>query len=167
MFAAPLQHGARAVLLFNRQPTGDGLLAVLDWHRVGYPDHLKVHVRDLFAHKDIGTFSDKLHVNVSADSSVMVKLQPADSAGCDRSPRATVAQAASSVIETGTDNQHEQQKRRLQAIQDAQAGTAVLTSDARSAALHGVCDNELVAKLDAWRPWDHGFFGPVPKSSWQ
>src|ERR1700722_7055004 len=55
IWAGSLSDGSQAVLLFNRGNIGSEPITV-KWSDIGFPiDHSAV-VRDLWAHKDIGTF---------------------------------------------------------------------------------------------------------------
>jgi hypothetical protein len=56
VWAGPLSGGSQAVVLLNRADSGSEQITV-KWTDIGFPvDHSAV-VRDLWAHKDIGTFT--------------------------------------------------------------------------------------------------------------
>ena len=54
VWAKPLSGGNRAVILFNRG-TAESEISV-SWDQIGYPNHIPAKVRDLWAHKDLGSF---------------------------------------------------------------------------------------------------------------
>lgn len=74
VWAKPLSDGSRAVILFNRGES-DGNVAV-SWEQLGYPDHLPAKVRDLWAHRDMGSCTGGYAANVPRHSVVMVKITP-------------------------------------------------------------------------------------------
>jgi len=69
-----LGDGTRAVILLNRGPS-EGELSV-SWEELGYPGHLPARVRDLWAHKDVGSFTGSYSAKVASHSVVMVKIIP-------------------------------------------------------------------------------------------
>ena len=74
IWAKPLADGSRAVILFNRG-TSDSEMSV-SWEQLGYPNHLPAKVRDLWAHKDVGSFTGLFSAKVASHSVVMVKIAP-------------------------------------------------------------------------------------------
>jgi len=74
VWAKPLSDGSRAVILFNRGAK-EGDVSV-SWEEIAYPNHLSAKVRDLWAHKDLGSFTGKYSAKVPSHSVVMVKVTP-------------------------------------------------------------------------------------------
>jgi alpha-galactosidase len=74
IWARPLSDGGRAVILLNRG-TAEGEIKVA-WEQLAYPNHLSAKVRDLWAHKDLGSFTDGYSSKVAPHSVVMVKVLP-------------------------------------------------------------------------------------------
>ena len=79
IWAGPLSNGSYAVLLFNRADTGSEPMAV-QWSDIGIPaDHAAV-VRDLWAHKDLGTFTGSYtSPNIDHHAVMMLKITPTKS----------------------------------------------------------------------------------------
>jgi alpha-galactosidase len=74
IWARPLSDGGRAVILFNRG-TAEGEIKVT-WEQLAYPDHLSAKVRDLWAHKDLGSFTGAYSSKVAPHSVIMLKVLP-------------------------------------------------------------------------------------------
>ena len=74
VWAKPLGDGSRAVILFNRGATEAD--AGVSWEEIAYPNHLSVKVRDLWSHKDVGSFTGKYSAKVPSHSVVMLKITP-------------------------------------------------------------------------------------------
>ena len=74
VWAKPLSDGSRAVILFNRGATEAD--AGVSWEEIAYPNHLSVKVRDLWSHKDVGSFTGKYSAKVPSHSVVMLKITP-------------------------------------------------------------------------------------------
>lgn len=74
VWAKTLADGSRAVILFNRGST-EAPVSVA-WEEIGYPTHLSSKVRDLWGHKDVGTFGGTYSANVPSHAVVMVKITP-------------------------------------------------------------------------------------------
>jgi alpha-galactosidase len=74
VWVKPLSDGSRAVILFNRG-TSESDVSV-SWEELAYPGHLSAKVRDLWAHKDQGSFTGSFKASVSPHSVVMVKIAP-------------------------------------------------------------------------------------------
>jgi alpha-galactosidase len=74
IWSKPLSDGSRAVILFNRG-AGESDLKV-SWEQIGYPGSVPAKVRDLWAHKDLGSFTGSYASKVGAHSVVMVKIAP-------------------------------------------------------------------------------------------
>jgi alpha-galactosidase len=74
IWARPLKDGGRAVILFNRGTTGSEI--GVTWEQIGYPGHLSAKVRDLWEHKDLGSFTGSYKATVAPHSVVMVTVLP-------------------------------------------------------------------------------------------
>jgi alpha-galactosidase len=74
VWAKTLADGSRAVILFNRG-AGESKISVA-WEEIGYPAHLNAKVRDLWAHKDVGSFTGTYSASVPSHDVVMVKIAP-------------------------------------------------------------------------------------------
>ena len=72
VWAKQLADGSRGVVLFNRSESPVNMS--VNWTDVGYPADLKLHVRDLWEHKDMGKYTDKYSAEVPAHGVVVVKL---------------------------------------------------------------------------------------------
>jgi alpha-galactosidase len=70
----PLADGGRAVILLNRG-AAEAPIAVA-WHEIGYPDDLPAHVRDLWAHRDLGAKKGGYSATVPSHGVVMVRVTP-------------------------------------------------------------------------------------------
>jgi alpha-galactosidase len=74
VWGRPLKDGGRALIFFNRG-TGEGEIGVT-WEEIAYPGHLSAKVRDLWEHKDLGSFTGNYKAKVAPHSVVMVKVLP-------------------------------------------------------------------------------------------
>jgi alpha-galactosidase len=74
VWSKALSDGSRAVILFNRG-TAESEVSV-NWVQIGYPEHLSGKVRDLWEHKDVGSFTGNYSSRVPSHSVVMVKIAP-------------------------------------------------------------------------------------------
>jgi alpha-galactosidase len=74
VWSKQLADGGRAVVLFNRGPAAAEVS--VSWTDIGYPSHLTAKVRDLWAHKDLGSLSGKFSAEVPSHGVVMVTLKP-------------------------------------------------------------------------------------------
>ena len=74
VWARQLQDGSRAVILLNRG-AGEQEIAV-QWEELGYTRNIPTSVRDLWQHKDLGTFSGKFSASVASHGVVMVTVKP-------------------------------------------------------------------------------------------
>ncbi len=74
VWARPLKDGGRAVILFNRG-TSENEVSVT-WEQIAYPGHLSAKVRDLWEHKELGSFTGSYKAAVAPHSVVMVKVLP-------------------------------------------------------------------------------------------
>ena len=74
VWARPLVDGSRAVVLFNRGKETSTIQ--VNWTDLAYPTHLRVSVRDLWQHKDLGSFSEKFSASVPSHGVVMVTIRP-------------------------------------------------------------------------------------------
>jgi alpha-galactosidase len=68
----PLADGSRAVVLLNRSALQTVIAA--SWWRLRLAG--PAHVRDLWSHADLGTFSDHFSATVPAHGAVMVRVTP-------------------------------------------------------------------------------------------
>lgn len=164
IFAAPLSGGDRAVLFFYRQPLGNPANATVTWHQLGYPSHLRATARDLFRSKELGNFTNSISVSVPASGVVLLRLSPDLAAECQN------------VDPDGTQGRSDQQLSTARSLQATTASTsdsnleAVAVSGgpqmAEAAAAQQSYDAACLQckrrQLEAWRPWDHGFFGAPP-----
>jgi alpha-galactosidase len=74
VWAKTLADGTRAVILLNRG-TSDSKITVA-WEDLGYPAHLSAKLRDLWAHKDLGSFTASYSAKVPSHAVIMVKIAP-------------------------------------------------------------------------------------------
>jgi alpha-galactosidase len=74
VWAKQLQDGGRAVILFNRGPAEQNIVAT--WEQIGYPARLTASVRDLWQHKDVGKVAGKFSATVPSHGVVMVTVKP-------------------------------------------------------------------------------------------
>ena len=74
IWAKQLRDGGRAVILLNRGSSQHEITVI--WEDVGYPNHLSAAVRDLWAHKDLGSFAGKFSAPVDSHGVVMVTIRP-------------------------------------------------------------------------------------------
>ncbi|BDA44947.1 Alpha-galactosidase [Coccomyxa sp. Obi] len=83
VYAGPLEDGSRAVVLFNRHTSGTQYPLsniTVQWQDLGFEGELDATVRDLFAEKDLGTFSGSWTGVVGLHDVRMVKISPIKSA---------------------------------------------------------------------------------------
>ncbi len=75
IWADPLSNGSQAVLLFNRSSGSQPI--TVQWSDSGFPtDHAAV-VRDLWARKDLGTFTGNYtSPNIDRHAVMMLKISP-------------------------------------------------------------------------------------------
>ena len=69
-----LADGSRAAALLNRSATDQEI--TLKWTDLGYPSHLSATLRDLWLHKDVGSFKDHYTVKVPSHATVMLRVTP-------------------------------------------------------------------------------------------
>jgi alpha-galactosidase len=69
-----LSDGSRAVILFNRGEAESDIS--VSWEEIGYPKSIPAKVHDLWAHKDLGSFTGSYSAKVASHSVVMVKITP-------------------------------------------------------------------------------------------
>jgi len=74
------------VVLLNRGNAEARISA--NWEDLGYPEHLSASVRDLWQHKDVGTFTGKFSSAVPPHGIVMVRISPSSRSpsDCQRRP---------------------------------------------------------------------------------
>lgn len=75
VWAGPLADGSFAVILLNRGFTTTSITA--SWSDIGLPPSQKATVRDLWAHKDIGTMSGSVTASVESHGVAMYRITPA------------------------------------------------------------------------------------------
>ncbi|MCK4923202.1 MAG: glycoside hydrolase family 27 protein, partial [Bacteroidales bacterium] len=74
VWAKELSDGSRSVVLFNR---GDNSANIsVNWIEIGYPNHLKAKVRDLWKKEDLGKFEGSYSADVPSHGVVMIKILP-------------------------------------------------------------------------------------------
>ena len=69
-----MSDGGRAVVLFNRGLTAENI--AVTWIELGYPNHLKARVRDLWQHKDLGKYTGEFTTEVLPHDAVMIRITP-------------------------------------------------------------------------------------------
>jgi alpha-galactosidase len=74
IWSKQLRDGSRAIILLNRGSAEEQITAT--WENLGYPAHLRAAVRDLWQHKDLGTFTEKFSASVPSHAVVMVTIRP-------------------------------------------------------------------------------------------
>lgn len=74
VWAKPMADGSRAVLLLNRGEVENEIS--VSWDEIDYPNHLSAKARDVWAHKDVGTFTGSYSAKVPSHAVVMVKVTP-------------------------------------------------------------------------------------------
>lgn len=76
VWAGPLSDGSKAVLLLNRDGAASEAITVT-WADLGWPATQKARVRDLWAHQDVGTFSDHYtNTSIGLHAVQMLKITP-------------------------------------------------------------------------------------------
>lgn len=74
IWAGPLSDGSKAVLLVNRNSARDRTITIR-WSQLGWRDNQTARVRDLWARKDLGTFSDRYtSPSIGLHASQMLKI---------------------------------------------------------------------------------------------
>ena len=74
VWSKTMADGSRAVILLNRGGA-DSEISVA-WEEISYTGHLPARVRDLWAHKDVGSFTGSYAAKVPSHAVVMVKIAP-------------------------------------------------------------------------------------------
>lgn len=74
VWSKPLADGGRAVLLWNRGAAPVPITA--EWTALGYPNDLRLNVRNLWKHSDAGSAAGHWSATVPSHGVVMVTLQP-------------------------------------------------------------------------------------------
>lgn len=72
VWSKQLSDGGRAVVMFNRG--GSSTNMSFTWNEIGYSSDLKVKVRDLWEHKDMGKFNTEYSTEVPSHGVVVVRL---------------------------------------------------------------------------------------------
>jgi hypothetical protein len=76
VWAGPLSDGSQAVLLLNRASGGSEPITV-QWKDIGFPVDHSALVRDLWARKDLGTFTGNYtSPNIDYHAVMMLKITP-------------------------------------------------------------------------------------------
>jgi hypothetical protein len=76
IWAGPLTNGSQAVVLLNRVDSGSEPITV-QWSDIGFPADRSALVRDLWARKDLGTFTGSYtSPNIDHHSVMMLKITP-------------------------------------------------------------------------------------------
>ena len=76
IWAGPLLDGSQAVVLFNRGNNGSERITVT-WTELGFPMNRSALVRDLWARKDVGTFTGSYtSPNINSHEVMMLKVTP-------------------------------------------------------------------------------------------
>lgn len=75
VWAGPLEKGKYAVVLFNRASKDYSITAT--WENIGIPTGQAMKARDVWQHKNIGTFAGKYTTVVETHSVVAIQLEPA------------------------------------------------------------------------------------------
>ncbi|KAI7846119.1 hypothetical protein COHA_000380 [Chlorella ohadii] len=79
IYAGPLAGGARAVVLLNLHHTGGQYLQsniTVHWRQIGLPAGAAAAVRDLYAERDLGTFTDSFSASVTAHDVRVLRITP-------------------------------------------------------------------------------------------
>jgi len=74
VWCKPLANGATAVALLNRDDNPLAITAL--WKDFGFNDNATLTVRDLWQHKDLGTYTGNLTLTVAPHATVLLKLVP-------------------------------------------------------------------------------------------
>ena len=76
VWAGPLKDGSQAVLLLNRGTSGSETITV-KWTDIGFPADKAATVRDLWAQKDLGSFTGSYtSPNIDFHAVMMLKVTP-------------------------------------------------------------------------------------------
>jgi alpha-galactosidase len=73
IYARPLADGSMAVILFNRSDKEAPI--TVDWSTLGLDWNANMQVRDLWQHKDLGSFLHKFTANVVSHGVVMIRIK--------------------------------------------------------------------------------------------
>jgi len=74
VWSKQLADGGRAVALLNR--TGAEANITVSWTDIGYPEHVRAKVRDLWAKKDLGEKTGSFSAAVPSHGVMMVRIEP-------------------------------------------------------------------------------------------
>jgi alpha-galactosidase len=74
VWAKEMADGSRTVILFNRGTTQNKVSAA--WEDIGYPTSVSAKARDLWEHKDLGSFRGSYTADVPSHGVVMVRVTP-------------------------------------------------------------------------------------------
>jgi hypothetical protein len=76
VWAGPVANNSQAVVLLNRGNIGSEPITV-KWTDIGFPANKAANVRDLWARKDLGTFTGSFQSeNIAPHSVMMLKITP-------------------------------------------------------------------------------------------
>ncbi|HWA00542.1 MAG TPA: glycoside hydrolase family 27 protein [Caulobacterales bacterium] len=74
VWARPLANGGRAVILLNRSTTPHPI--TVTWEQLQYPARLSMRVRDLWAHRSLGSATGRFTATAPGHGVVMIRLDP-------------------------------------------------------------------------------------------
>ena len=74
VWAKEMSDGSRAVILFNRGASEREV--GVTWEEIGYPSPLPAKIRDLWEHKDLGSFTGSYSSKVPSHAVVVVRITP-------------------------------------------------------------------------------------------
>jgi len=74
VWASPLEDKSVAVVLFNRAEATNSITA--KWTDIGLPETAKATARDLWSHKELGSFTGSFTANVRKHAAIMLKITP-------------------------------------------------------------------------------------------
>ena len=75
VWAGPLSGGEMAVVLFNRQEAADTI--TVDFKDLGISESQRVHLRDVWAHKNLGVYSTNFSASVESHGVISLHFTPA------------------------------------------------------------------------------------------
>lgn len=74
VWSKQLADGGRSVVLLNRSDAEKQM--TMNWTEIGYPASFKANVRDLWAHKDMGSFTGSYSANVPSHGVAFITVKP-------------------------------------------------------------------------------------------
>jgi len=109
VWAGPLADGSRVVVLFNRHVINTQYPMqniTVNWTMIGYPNDTEATVRDLYWHKDLGTFKGQFVGLADIHGCMALKITPVDlrshSEYKDWRPWQVIAQAQGSSVSSSS-----------------------------------------------------------------